>query len=75
MPVGEEEPASQRDFDAELEAGLESELQRQLSAGVENEEGGEGDLERDLEAELENGLMMGNSGRDEDAESVVSEED
>lgn len=78
VPVGKEEPASQRDLDAELEAGLESELQRQLSAGVENEEnqeGGEGDLERDLEAELENGLMMGNSGQDEDAESEVSEED
>lgn len=75
VPVAREEPALQRDLDAEFEAGLESELQRQLSAGVENEEGGQGDLERDLEAELENGLMMGNSGRDDDAESEVSEED
>ena len=76
VPVGREEPASsQRDLDAELEAGLESELQRQLSAGAENEGGGQGDLERDLEAELENGLMMGNGGRDDDAESEVSEED
>lgn len=63
---------SQKDLEAELEAGLEE----QLSANLGGEQADlEGDLERDLEAELENGLMMGNSGQDADAESEVSEED
>ncbi|KAL2108024.1 hypothetical protein VUR80DRAFT_4350 [Thermomyces stellatus] len=71
------ENRSQEDLEAELEAGLESGLQEQLSAGQGDEGQGdvEADLERDLEAELENGLMMGNSGQDADAESEVSEED
>lgn len=71
------EDKSQQDLEAELEAGLESGLQEQLGAGQGDDGQGdlEADLERDLEAELENGLMMGNSGQDADAESEVSEED